>query len=436
VAPDSTFGYRDGELHCEGVPVRRVAEQFGTPCYVYSRAMLLGRFGRIRDAFAAWNPLVCFSVKSCANLSILGELGAAGSGFDVVSGGELRRAVTAGADPGRIVFAGAGKTRAEIAYALEQGILMFDVESRPELAAIAAVAAENGVEARVALRVNPDVDPRTHAKTTTGTGGTKFGIGVAEIGRLAPEAADWDGIRLSGLHFHLGSPIYSTEPYERALEKALPLIELLRGAGCPIDTINLGGGYCISYTGEDVAQPADYAAAVKPYLEKSGCPVIIIEPGRYIAGNSALLLTQVVYRKETEFGKRFLICDAAMNDLIRPTLYEAFHRVWPVRSAGGMPEVVRADAGQFDGFDTETVDVVGPVCETGDYVAKDRPLPHAEAGDLLAVFDAGAYGFTMSSNYNARCRAAEVLVDGGEFRLIRRRETFADLVAPELEFLD
>jgi diaminopimelate decarboxylase len=298
------------------------------------------------------------------------------------------------------------------------------------------VAVEQGVEARVALRVNPDVDPRTHAKTTTGKGGTKFGIGLAEIERLAPGAAGLDGIRLSGLHFHLGSPIYSVEPYERALEKALPLIDLLRDAGCPMDTINLGGGYCISYTGEDVAQPADYAAAVKPYLEKSGCPVIIIEPGRYIAGNSAVLLTQVVYRKETDFGKRFLICDAAMNDLIRPTLYEAFHRVWPVGSAEGMPAVLTAGADQVDGFDTETVDVVGPVCETGDYVAKDRPLPRVEAGGLLAVFDAGAYGFTMSSNYNARRRAAEVLVDGAESRLVRRRETYEDLIEPERAFLE
>jgi diaminopimelate decarboxylase len=436
VAPDTTFHYRDGELYCEDVPVRDVSERFGTPCYVYSRAMLLGRFARIRDAFEAWNPLVCFSVKSCGNLAIIKDLAEAGSGFDVVSGGELYRAVTAGAEASRIVFAGAGKTREEIAYALDQGILMFDVESRPELEAIASVAAEKGTEASIALRVNPDVDPRTHAKTTTGKAGTKFGMGMAEIQRLAPEAASWAGIRLCGLHFHLGSPIYTTEPYERALEKALPLLDLLRDAGCPIDTLNLGGGYCISYTGEDVAQPGDYAAAVKPYLEKSGCPVIIIEPGRYIAGNSALLVTQVVYRKETELGKRFLICDAAMNDLIRPTLYEAFHRVWPVRSANGMPDVVSADAGQLDGFDTETVDVVGPVCETGDYVARERALPRTEAGDLLAVFDAGAYGFTMSSNYNARRRAAEVLVDGSDCRLIRRRETYGDLVAQELELLD
>ncbi len=433
---ESPFTYRDGELHCEEVAARLVAERHGTPCYVYSAASLVGRYRRIRDAFAAWEPLVCFSVKSCANLSVLRLLAGEGSGFDVVSGGELYRALLAGADPRKIVFAGAGKTEAEIEQALDAGILMFNVESAPELAAIDRAARRRGERARVALRINPDVDPGTHEKTTTGKGGTKFGIGVQQAERLAREAAAWPGVEVRGLHFHLGSPIYSAEPYERALQVLLPLVERLRAAGLAPDTLNLGGGWCISYTGEDVPGPERYAEALRSGLEKSACPVIIIEPGRYIAGNSAILLTRVVYRKESQFGKTFLICDAAMNDLIRPTLYGAFHRVWPVESPDGMPAVIQPERQAFEGRQTEPVDVVGPVCETGDFLARGRPVPRVEAGGLLAVLDAGAYGFVMSSNYNGRPRAAEVMVDGAQCRLIRRRETYDELVAPEQDLPD
>ncbi len=434
MSDEAAFHYRDGELHCEQVPARAVAEQFGTPCYVYSAGELRKRFRAIRDAFAEWSPVVCFSVKSCANLSILKMLAGEGSGFDVVSGGELYRALEAGADPSKVVYAGVGKTDAEIDYALKAGILMFNVESRPELERIGQVAARLGVTARAAVRVNPDVDPRTHAKTTTGKGGTKFGIGIDETEKLFAEAAALRGVDLCGIHLHLGSPIYSTEPYEQALEKVLALIGRLRAAGRRVEWLNTGGGYAISYTGEAVIGPADYAAAMRSYLEKSGCAVII-EPGRYIAGNSAVLLTQVVYRKETQFGKRFLVCDAAMNDLIRPTLYEAYHRIWPVAGPQGMPAVMRPQDEGYEGVETETCDVVGPVCETGDYLAKDRPLPRVRAGEVLAVFSAGAYGFTMSSNYNGRPRAAEVLVEGEEARLVRRRESWADLVEPEREYL-
>jgi diaminopimelate decarboxylase len=435
LACETAFVYSNGELCCEGVPVARIAAQNGTPCYVYSTACLLGRFRHIRDAFGEWHALVCFSVKSCGNLSVLRLLARAGSGFDVVSGGEMYRALLAGAEPRKIVFAGVGKTVAEIQEALEAGILMFNVESRAELAAISAVASRLGTKARVAIRINPDVDPHTHEKTTTGKGGTKFGIGIEETEKLVREAAGWTGVEVRGIHLHLGSPIYSTAPYERALEKAAALIERLRTAGCSVDSLNMGGGFCISYTGEGVATPQEYAAAARLHLEKSACPVIIIEPGRYIAGSSAVLVTRVIYRKETQFGKRFIICDAAMNDLVRPTLYGAFHRVWPVRSDGGMPQVMTAERAGYEGFATETADVVGPICESGDFLARDRALPRTEAGDLLAVFDAGAYGFAMSSNYNARPRAAEVLVDDGEFRLIRRRETYGDMTGPEEEFL-
>lgn len=435
LADDETFCYRDGELYCEGAAAERIAEQYGTPCFVYSTALLRERFKRIRQAFAPWDTLVCFSVKSCANVSILKLLAQAGSGFDAVSGGELYRALVAGADPEKIVFAGVGKTAGEIEYALQEGILMFNVESRAELEAINEVAGRLGVCARVAIRVNPDIDPRTHEKTATGKGGTKFGIGIDEAEKLAGEAAGWSGVELRGIHIHLGSPIYSTEPYERALAKVVPLIERLRASGCRIDCLNIGGGFCISYTGEVTPPPQEYAAAVESYLEKSACAVIIIEPGRYIAGNAGMLLTRVIYRKETQFGKRFIICDAAMNDLVRPTLYGAFHRLWPARSEEGMPQVVLAEQEGFDGMPTELVDVVGPVCENGDFLARDRALPPLEAGDLLAVFDAGAYGFSMSSNYNARPRAAEVLVDGPEHRLIRHRETYGDLVGPERQFM-
>ncbi len=312
---------------------------------------------------------------------------------------------------------------------------MFNVESRPELEAINAAAGRLGGRARAALRINPDVDPKTHEKTTTGKGGTKFGLGIEEAEQLYREASAWQGVDLRGVHFHLGSPIYSAAPYERALAKLQPLIERLREAGCTVESLNIGGGFCTSYTGESVTPPEEYAAAVRSHLEKSACPGIIIEPGRYIAGSSAVLLARVVYRKETQFGKRFIICDAAMNDLVRPTLYGAFHRVWPAVSAHGMPEVIQPEQAGFEGFVTEVVDVVGPICETGDFVARDRALPRTEAGDLVAVFEAGAYGFSMSSNYNARPRAAEVLIEGAQSRLIRRRESYADLVGPEEECL-
>jgi len=434
VADAGWFHYRDGALHCEDVAVAELAEQWGTPLYVYSRAGLVERYRAIRDAFAARNALVCFSVKSCPNLSILSLLAAEGSGFDVVSGGELRRVLAAGGVPERIVFAGVGKTEEEIEFALRRGILMFNVESRAELEVIEAVGRRVGRPAPVAIRVNPDVDARAHEKTTTGKKGTKFGIDSDAVEDLVREAAGRPGLAVRGVHVHLGSPIMGPEPYVRALDRLLPLIERLRAVGAPVDSLNLGGGFCISYTGEETARPREYAEAVDSRLEKSRCPVIIIEPGRYVAGSCAVLLTRVIYRKETRAGKRFLICDAAMNDLVRPTLYDAFHRIWPVRSAEGMPAVLRADDAP-GGLTSEVVDVVGPVCETGDFLARARALPRLEGGDLLAVFDVGAYGFAMSSNYNARPRAAEVLVGGSQARPIRRRETFDDMVGPEREYL-
>jgi len=430
VNPESQFHYRNGALYCESVPAASIADHYGTPCYVYSAAALRERFARIRDAFSRWDALVCFSVKSCSNLSILRLLAQQGSGFDIVSGGELYRALAAGADPAKIVYAGVGKTREEIEYALRENIYFFNVESRAELALISEVAARMGATCRVAIRLNPDVDAGAHEKTTTGKGNTKFGIGASEAALLVQEAADWPGVAVRGIHLHLGSPIYETAPYEAALEKVVALIVRLRERACQIDHVNLGGGYAISYTGGEVIEPSDYARAVSSYLENLDCAVII-EPGRYISGSSALLLTRVIYRKQNDYGKSFLICDAAMNDLLRPTLYDAFHRIWPVQSKDGMPAVIEPGEREIQGFTTELVDVVGPVCETGDYLARQRALPPARRGDALAVFNAGAYGFTMSSNYNSRPRPAEVLVDGSGHRLIRPRQSWADLIEPE-----
>lgn len=428
------FNYIDGHLCCDGVPVQEIASEFGTPCYVYSSAVLRRRFERIRNAFSNWDPLVCFSVKCLANLKALKLLADAGSGFDVVSGGELYRVVEAGGDPSKAVYAGVGKTREEIEYALRAGVHMFNVESAGEMHAINSVAREMSKVASVAIRVNPDVDPRTHAKTTTGKKENKFGVSIPATRGLALKTREMEGVRLDGLHVHLGSPIYSADPYVRALKKIQKLRDELQDKGCEIGTVNIGGGYCMSYTGESVVSPIDYARAVNSVLEKLDCRVII-EPGRHIAAPAGILLLRVTYRKERDFGKRFVICDGGMNDLLRPTLYEAYHRVWTADSPNGMPDIMRAEDEQYAGYETEIVDVVGPICESGDYLAKDRPIPRTGEGDILAVFDAGAYGFTMSSNYNAHPRPAEVMVSEGSAHLARRRETYEDLVRLEKENL-
>ena len=428
------FRYVNGVLHCEEVPAEEIAVAYGTPCYVYSASSFRHRFQRIRDAFSRWELLVCFSVKSCGNLSVLRILHGCGSGFDVVSGGEIYRALLAGADPSRIVYAGVGKTEAEIRYALEVGIKTFNVESAAELRAIGQIARERGCVASVLLRVNPDVDAGTHEKITTGRKENKFGVAMELAQKLMDDAKDSPSVRIHGVHVHLGSSIYRTQPFERALRGIVDFVQAMRARGHRLDTVNIGGGYCISYTGEEVIGPEEYADALESFLEKLDCEVII-EPGRYISGNSGVLLTRVIYRKESREGKVFLICDASMTELVRPTLYEAFHRIWPAECEGGMPEVIRPDDSQFQGFATEVVDVVGPVCESGDFLAQDRALPVVAEGCLLAVFGAGAYGFAMSSNYNARPRPAEIIVEGHRVELARRRESYGDLVALEVDLV-
>jgi diaminopimelate decarboxylase len=423
------FRYQERALFCDEVPVRLLAEQYGTPLYVYSQKTLLHHLTQLQRAFAAVQPLICYSVKTNGNLSICRLMAEHGAGFDVTSGGELYRALQAGGKGERIVFAGAGKTDEEIRYGLESGVRMFNVESEAELDAIAGVARQLGKVADVALRVNPALPPKTHVKTDTSVKGTKFGLDIDSVLEFASRFVGHPNVRVVGLHMHLGSPILSTQPYQDGIAKGLTLIEQLRRQGHRIESLNMGGGFGIHYRKQE-ALPADaFAAVIVPGVQAAGCR-LILEPGRFIVGNAGILVSRVIFTKESG-GKHFIIQDAAMNDLIRPTLYDSFHRIWPVAPRDGFP--APPDDYEADIPGAVASDVVGPVCESGDYLARDRRLPPVRRGDLLATFSAGAYGMAMSSNYNGRLRAAEVLVDGDRHRLIRRRETFADLVRPEIE---
>lgn len=425
------FTYKRGRLFCERVDLHDIAEAVGTPTYVYSRNAVLARYGEMAAAFAPLDPLICYSVKSNWNLAILRSLRDAGAGFDIVSAGELYRAIEVGADPKTIVFAGVGKREDEIRYALENSVLAFNVESVDELKAINRVAQQMGRVAEIAVRLNPDVDAKTHKKTTTGTKDNKFGIGLVVARHMLRQLKRLRHVRWTGIHLHLGSPIYSTEPYQKAIRKVMRLLPEFREAGAQIRWLNIGGGYCMSYTGEPVIGPQDYAAALVPLIEKTGLR-LIMEPGRYIVANAGVLLTRVTYRKTADHGKQFVIVDGAMTDLIRPTLYGSFHRIWPAKCRYGMPAVQREGKKPTFKGRLELVDVVGPVCESGDFLAQARHLPVTKCGDLLAVFSAGAYGMTMASNYNTRPRPCEILVDQTAYKVVRRRETFHDLLAPEL----
>jgi len=409
------FKYLDGKLYCEEVPLDRVAEEVGTPVYVYSRRTLTEHYRRLDQAFSGLPHLVCYSVKANSNLAVLSVLANEGAGADIVSGGELYRALKAGIPPEKIVFAGIGKTEEEMAYALRSGILMFNVESAGELELLDRVARDMGTKARIALRVNPDVDPATHPYIATGLKEAKFGIPMEEALAVFRRAASLGNVEVAGVHQHIGSQITRVEPFRESLEKTGSLVEKLQDMGMPVRYINIGGGFGIPYHGEEVPYPVDYASALEPVLRRSGCTVIL-EIGRMIVGNAGVLLTRVLYRKRSG-DKDFLVVDAAMNDLIRPSLYGSFHEILPVT--------------ERDGEEREKVDVVGPVCESGDFLARGRDMPRLEPGELLAVMSAGAYGFVMSSNYNSRRRAAEVLVSGGDFEVVRARETYEDLVRGE-----
>ena len=419
------FRYQNGELFCEETPITALAEQHGTPLFVYSKRTLLHHLNQIQTAFAELNPVICYSVKANSNLGILKVMKDAGSSFDVVSGGEFHRVKRAGADTTKIVFAGVGKTDDEIRYALENRVLMFNVESEAELDAIANVAGQMGVVAPVALRLNPDIDAKTHAKTTTGKKGNKFGMDIERAGQLADKVLTDKRLSLKGIHMHLGSPILTTEPYAAAVAKGVDVVQELRRKGHDTNWINLGGGFGIHYRKQEAPLASAYAEVIVPPLKAAGCR-LALEPGRFIVGNSGVLVSRVIYTKR-EGGKLFVIQDAAMNDLVRPAMYDAFHRIWPVKPSVAPPEDYEVE---IPGC--EPADVVGPICESGDYLAKGRSLPPMHRGDLMCTFSAGAYGMAMSSNYNSRPRAAEVLVDGASHSVVRKRETYEDLVAHEL----
>jgi diaminopimelate decarboxylase len=408
------FHYRDGEFCCEGVSLAKIAKEVGTPCYVYSYSTLQRHFRVMDEAFSAFPHLVCFAVKANSNVAVLRALVREGSGMDIVSGGELFRALRAGAHPEKIVFAGVGKTPQEMEYALRLGILMFNVESDQELETLQEVACRLGVQAPVALRVNPDVDPKTHPYISTGLKKSKFGIAINEAVKEYETAARLSCIQVKGVHCHIGSQITEVNPFVEALGRVLDLVDELRGMGMEISYVNMGGGLGIQYKGESPPPPKELAKAVGPLLVNRGV-ILILEPGRVIAGNAGILLTRVLYLKRGE-EKNFVVVDAAMNDLARPSLYGAYHAIFPLKE--NPPGALVAD-------------VVGPICESGDFLAKDRELPFLEQEDLLAVMSAGAYGFTMSSNYNSRPRVAEVMVKNGEFWVVRERESYEGLIRGE-----
>ncbi|QNT71363.1 diaminopimelate decarboxylase [Defluviicoccus vanus] len=410
------FDYRAGYLAAENVPIRRIAETVGTPVYVYSTATLERHFRVFAAAVADLGALVCYAVKANGNLAVVRALARLGAGADVVSGGELQTALVAGVPAERIVFSGVGKSEEELAAAISAGVMQINVESEPELRLLNQVALAMGCRAPAAIRVNPDVDAHTHEKISTGLSENKFGIDWTAAPRLYARAAAMPGIRLNGVAVHIGSQLTCVEPFREAFHRVRDLVAMLRADGHSIDTLDLGGGLGIPYGNEDgpLPSPVDYAAAIRHALADLRCQ-LILEPGRLLVGNAGVLVTRVLYVKEGT-ARTFVIVDAAMNDLMRPALYDAFHHIVPERqpACGVVPRVV---------------DVVGPICETSDTFAAERPLPPVVAGDLLVIRTAGAYGASMASSYNARPLAAEVMVSGDAFAVVRERETVADLLA-------
>ena len=407
--------YLDRTLTCDGVALADIAAKAGTPCYVYSAATILANYRAYEDALQGSPHTICYAVKANGNLAILRLLAQAGAGFDIVSGGELYRVLKAGGDPAKVVFSGVGKTAEEIDAALAAGIFAFNCESEPELALVDALAHRRGIKARVALRVNPDVDAATHAYISTGSLAHKFGIDIGEAEAVYERARQHENLLLEGVSCHIGSQQFDFAPMMQAADRVLDLIARLRAKGFDIRHVDLGGGLGIAYKPDDPAPPiGEFTAALRDKVAGRDLH-LYLEPGRSIVGNAGVLLTRVLYRKKSG-DKEFVVVDAAMNDLIRPALYDAHHEILPLRATAGCG--LRAD-------------VVGPVCESGDFLAQDRQMPEVFPGDLLAVCTAGAYGFAQASNYNARPRPAEVLIENGSWRVVRARETLDDLIRGE-----
>ncbi|WP_027390633.1 diaminopimelate decarboxylase [Chrysiogenes arsenatis] len=412
------FSYQHGELHCEGVPLSRIADEVGTPVYVYSRQTLVRHCRVFREAFAGIPHTICFAVKANSNLSVLRTIAGEGIGADIVSGGELFRALKAGIDPAMIVYAGVGKQSHEIARALEIGIKMFNVESRGEMDVIQQVAKSLGKVAPIAIRVNPNVDAGTHPYISTGLRQNKFGIGIEGVMDDYQYAHGLSHVEVVGVHCHIGSQLTDIQPFVDALQIIRQLVLDLREQGIVLRYLDMGGGLGIRYNAETPPSPEELARAIRPIVADLGCE-LIFEPGRVLVGNAGIFLTRVIYTK-SNYERKFIVVDGAMNDLARPSLYGSYHDILPADEAAGRQGTALAD-------------VVGPICETGDFFARERSVAPFAAGDLMALMSAGAYGFTMSSNYNSRPRVAEVMVDGDTYRVVRRRETFDDLVRLEEE---
>ncbi len=408
------FLFKNGELYCEDVRVAQIAEAVGTPCYIYSHHTLVDHFTKIQKAFAPIQPLICFAMKANDNLAVVKTLVNLGAGVDIVSLGELKKALMAGVNPQKIVFASVGKTEEEITEALKAGILFFNVESLPELEEIHRVAQKLNQKARVALRINPEVQASTHQHISTGTLEKKFGIDLKTARKILKSQAQYPFLQFKGLHIHIGSQITTSRPFIKSIKKVIEFLEVLKKDKINLEYLDIGGGLGIIYKDEKPQTAQDYADAILPYLKKIGLK-IVMEPGRFIVGNAGILVTKVLYLKDNGF-KKFLIVDAGMNDLIRPSLYDAYHEIVPVKAT---------KARKIE------VDVVGPICESGDFFAHDRMLPKLNNGDFLAVMSAGAYGYVMASNYNVRGRGPEVMVKGNQFEITKPRETFEDLVRGE-----
>jgi diaminopimelate decarboxylase len=413
------FTYRNGVLHAEDVALDVIARDAGTPFYCYSTATIERHYRVFNEAFAGCDTLICYAIKANSNLSVIRTLAKLGSGADVVSEGEIHRALAAGVPREKIVFSGVGKTRAEMAFALDAGIFGFNVESEAELHALSEVASARDLTARIALRINPDVDAKTHAKISTGKSEHKFGVGWQEARPLYALARSLPGLDVQGVHVHIGSQITQIEPFKNAFELLTSLVEDLRRDGHTISFVNLGGGLGIPYRWDLEAppDPYQYAGVVLDLSKRLGAK-LLFEPGRVIMGNAGILVTEVIYTKHGG-EKQFIIADAGMNDLIRPTLYDAYHDIWPVREALRDRHMARAD-------------VVGPVCETGDFLAKDRAMPEVASGDLLAIMTAGAYGSVQASTYNSRLLVPEVLVAGASYSIVRPRPSYEDMLEAEI----